>query len=275
MVKLLKALDLFNFAKDKIGFNQAKWLLEDKFKLNNFNLENLEIDNNTYESIVKLVNKIADGYPLQYVLGKWEFFGYDFKVGEGVLIPRQDTETLCEEIIKFIGNKQGLNILDLCSGSGCIAITIDKKCPNNNIYAIEKSDLAFEYLTDNIKLNNSCVKAIKSDVLDMKSFDNLPKFDIIVSNPPYLTKQDMENLQKEVTYEPEMALYGDDDGLFFYENITRLWKSKLKIDSALFFEIGINQDNDVYKILLKNNFINVCKIYDLCGIIRVIYGFVK
>lgn len=271
----MKVLDLFNLAKDKIGFNEAKWLLEDKLNVKIFDFDKIKISEQKFNIILELIEKINRGYPLQYVLGEWEFFGYNFKVGEGVLIPRQDTETLCDEIIKLVDKRESLNIIDLCSGSGCIAITIDKQCRNNNIYAIEKSELAFEYLKENIKINKSNVKAIKNDIFNINEYEKMPEFDIIISNPPYLTKNDMENLQKEVEYEPEMALYSQDDGLFFYENITKLWKSKLKVNGILAFEIGLNQHDDVEKIFFKNSFINVCKIYDLCGIIRVIYGFKK
>ncbi len=124
----------------------------------------------------------------------------------------------------------------------------------------------------NISLNNSSVKVYKGDVLDPEYFLNFSDLDIITSNPPYLTDDDMANLQKEVAYEPEMALAGGSDGLLFYKVITALWKHCLKPGGKLYYEIGIHQEGDVSQILIENGFTNVETHTDLCGVIRVVSG---
>ena len=213
------------------------------------------------------------GEPLQYIIGEWEFYGITFKVGEGVLIPRQDTETVVETVIKKMSGKENLVLTDLCSGSGCIAVSLEKNLSCKKVICVEKSDKAAEYLAENIKLNNSCAEVVKGDVLDDSTAEKLPAADIIVCNPPYLTAEDMKNLQKEVSFEPETALYGGEDGLDFYRNITRIWKSKLKEGGMLAYEIGINQEDEVMRILIQHGFENVRCRTDLCGINRCVFGF--
>jgi len=222
--------------------------------------------------ICTMANRRLEGYPLQYIIGKWEFFGLPFFVGEGVLIPRQDTETLVECVLNDAANLTRPHILDLCSGSGCIPVALDKHLKNADISAVEYSDAAADYLKMNISLNNSSVKVYKGDVLDPDYFLNFSGLDIITSNPPYLTDEDMANLQKEVAYEPEMALAGGSDGLLFYKVITAFWKHCLKPGGRLYYEIGIHQENDVSEILSENGFTNVQTYPDLCGVIRVVSG---
>ncbi|MEG2429778.1 MAG: HemK family protein methyltransferase, partial [Oscillospiraceae bacterium] len=151
-------------------------------------------------------------------------------------------------------------------GSGCIAITLSKIFPNAEIFALEKSPDAIFYLKKNITLHNANVTIIQDDVLSPKT--DLKDFDVIVSNPPYLTQKDMEQLQLEVKFEPQMALYGNEDGLLFYNEITKIWKDRQTFNGKIFFEIGKGQENDVIKILQENNYINICKTPDLYGIIR-------
>ncbi|MBR5495990.1 MAG: peptide chain release factor N(5)-glutamine methyltransferase, partial [Oscillospiraceae bacterium] len=221
-----------------------------------------------------LVLKRAERYPLQYLLGQWEFYSREYYVGEGVLIPRADTEVLCETVIKLAKEVKEPKIADLCSGSGCIAITLynELKTQNPNVFAVEKSDNAIEYLNKNATLNNAKITVIKDDVLNPSNCDEIKDLDFIVSNPPYLTKEDMVNLQSEVKHEPSMALYGDKDGLLFYKEITRTWKNRLKDGGYIAFEIGINQHDEVKEILEQNGFKNVCFCKDVCGIIRVVYA---
>ena len=265
-------INLYKFyceARKKIG-RDALYLLEyasgyDKAEI----LAGKEIDikDETYNNINSLIEKRENGEPLQYLTGRCEFFGLDFEVGEGVLIPRADTEISVEEVLKLC--PENAKIADLCSGSGCIAISIKKNKPNAEIYAYEISDKAITYLQKNAKINNSDIKIIKADVLkDPKEKD----FDIIISNPPYLTNEDMQNLQQEVTFEPKSALYGGGDGLDFYRNITRIWADKIKNEGYLIYEIGINQQDAVSEILLNSGFCEIKQIKDLSGIIRVIIG---
>lgn len=231
----------------------------------------MEISRKQLDIIEKMVQQREKGFPLQYILGEWEFYGLDFKVGTGVLIPRADTETLVDYALEEAGGNPCRQVIDLCSGTGCIAIAVEKNIEKPcSVYAIEKSEKAFEYLLENIKINDSEVKPVKADVLCPETARQYKDIDMIVSNPPYLTENDMNNLQKEVTFEPEMALKGGFDGLDFYRRITELWKDSLKKGGIIAFEIGINQENDVSEILITNNFDKIQYKRDLNGVIRVV-----
>lgn len=242
-----------------LGMNRAKLLAQGETLL----------PPESEERLLALAQKRASGYPLQYLLGEWEFYGAPFSVGEGVLIPRADTETLCNQAISRLGNRKAV-VLDLCSGSGCIAVTLARECPNCQVYAVEKSPEAYSYLRTNIKRNQSPAIPVCADALAEETLPQVPTWDMIVSNPPYLTAQDMAELQREVTYEPSMALLGGEDGLFFYRELTRLWKKRLKPGGWLLYEIGMGQENAVREILEQNGLESVCTARDLCGIIRII-----
>lgn len=222
------------------------------------------------EAVRSMTKRRAEHFPLQYILGEWEFFGYPFRVGEGVLIPRPDTETLIEQILDICREKgiSSPKIADLCSGSGCIAVTLKKELPQAEVYAVELSDRAIGYLKENIALNNADITVIKGDVLDKKTAEALPKLDIIVSNPPYLTAVDMQELDEEVRHEPETALFGGDDGLGFYRKITSVWKDNLKKGGILAYEYGLGQHDEVSRILTENGFENIQLRRDMAGIIR-------
>ncbi len=230
-------------------------------------------------SVRSMVEMRTKGYPLQYILGEWEFYGYPFKVGEGVLIPRPDTETLVEQIISICREKklEAPRIADLCSGSGCIAVTLKKEIPKAQVFAVELSDKALPFLRENAELNGVHINIIKGDVLSSETVRQLSELDIIVSNPPYLTQEDMASLQTEVTHEPEMALAGGFDGLDFYRKITPLWRDSLRDGGVLAFEFGMGQHDAVASILSENGFENITLSHDTAGIIRTaaaqkIYG---
>lgn len=223
-----------------------------------------------YKKIAALAKKRAKGYPLQYILGEWEFYGRNFHVGEGVLIPRADTETLVEAVLDYAKTTPPpYDILDLCSGSGCIAITLSLELENSSVYALEKSPAAIKYLKENIAENKAKVTVIEADALTYKSNK---QFDIIVSNPPYLTREDMKRLQKEIKYEPKEALSGGDDGLDFYRGIAMHWHKNLRKGGLMAFEVGQGQHEKVEEILKNICSKNVCNRQDLCGIIRVVEG---
>lgn len=224
---------------------------------------------NDESKILSLVKKRSEGYPLQYLLGQWEFYGYPFKVNENVLIPRADTELIIENVLEICrkNNLKSPKIADLCSGSGCIAITLKKQIPSAEVYAMEISKKAVEIIHSNAVLNNAEINIFNDDVLNPKT-ENLLIFDIIVSNPPYLTQQEMDTLQKEVTFEPSLALFGGADGLDFYRRMTSVWKNFLRKDGWLIYESGDGQHEDIKNILGKNNFYNITLSRDLNNIIR-------
>ncbi len=232
-------------------------------------LSDAEIDKKDIEEIVL---KRREGTPLQYILGKWWFYKSEFLVGEGVLIPRQDTETLVEAALDFIKDKTSPKVCDLCSGSGCIAISIAADRKDAEVTAVEKYDGAYSYMLKNIEYNGTKnVKAVRYDVL----CEPFGEYDLIVSNPPYIKNEDKNILSKEVLFEPHTALFGGDDGLFFYREITKIWKCALRPGGILAFEVGINEDEAVAEILRQNGFVNIGAKNDLIGIPRVIFGTVN
>ncbi len=243
-----------------------------KKRLNRLFIEKTEVGYEQQKFSESIAYRRIKGEPLQYILGEWEFFGMPFYVGEGVLIPRQDTEVLVESILNFVQGIKSPKIVDLCSGSGCIACAIGANVKYSEVYALEKSEKAATYLQQNVTLNNVDVEIIVADVLDEKNTEQFSDIDVIVCNPPYLTADDMLSLQKEVTFEPETALFGGEDGLEFYREITRIWKKCLKTGGVLAYEIGMGQENDIEKIMTQNGFVNIELIKDLCGIVRVVKG---
>lgn len=221
-------------------------------------------------SLFEAARRRLGGYPLQYLIGEWDFYGRTYSVGEGVLIPRADTETLVEAALSWSAGRKGIVIADLCSGSGCIAVTLSKELPDSKVYALENSAEAFYYLERNIQKLEAGVTACFDDVLSPGG--EYSQFDLIVSNPPYLTGEDMASLQTEVKAEPRAALFGGEDGLTFYREIPIRWRERLKPGGAIFFEVGAGQADSVEQILKNNRFINICTRKDICGIIRVVGG---
>lgn len=230
--------------------------------------DNKEIDKKQQWEYFVNIEKITKGIPLQHITHKQEFMKMDFFVNEDVLIPRQDTEILVEEVIKIAKKKNRPKILDLCTGSGAIAISLKKFVPNSDVYAVDISEKALEIARKNARKLEADVKFIKSNL-----FENLKKekFDIIVSNPPYIKREDIMNLSEEVKNEPQIALDGGIDGLDFYKKISEQAIEYLKLDSYLCFEIGYNQKNDVIKIIEDDqNYKNTYCKKDLYGNDRII-----
>lgn len=209
-------------------------------------------------------------YPLQYILRRWNFFGREFFVGPGVLIPRSDTETLIDVCIETVKVKQNPRVLDLCAGTGCIGITIKGECETADVTLVEKFDEALEYTIKNAAHNNLLVKIVKGDVLNTEGADGL--YDLIVSNPPYINDSDMKALQPEVAFEPATALAGGSDGLDFYRHIAKEYKKHLAVGGVMAFEVGINQADAVARIMKENGFINVQTRKDYNEIDRVVFG---
>ena len=207
-----------------------------------------EVDSVCAEKFLSLVERRSNGEPLQYILGKWEFMGLPFYVGEGVLIPRPETEMLVEYALDFLKDKINPVVIDLCSGSGCIAISVAKHLPNAKVYAVEKSDLAFPYLKKNIWLN--CVfnvSAVNGDIFDSTLLSDI-KPDLILSNPPYISSLEIASIQSEVRNEPSMALDGGEDGLIFYREIANGWLDRLGTGGAIAVECAEDQTEDIIRM---------------------------
>lgn len=230
-----------------------------------FSVPEKELSAEEEKILFSAAEKRASGYPLQYIIGSWEFFGRKFFVGEGVLIPRPETELICEYVLKYYSRSMPPRIIDLCSGSGCIAITLAKELSGASVTAVELYDGAFEYLSRNNVLHQSCVKALKRDALE-----SFGEFDCIVSNPPYITENEMKELQTEVTFEPKTALFGGSDGLDFYRAIAKNWKNNLSSGGIIVFEIGDTQGQEVKNILTENGYENAAVIKDYEGRDRVV-----
>ena len=208
--------------------------------------------------------------PLQYIIGEWEFMGHIFAVGEGVLIPRPETEVLVELALKKIKNIESPVVFDLCSGSGCIGISIAKERPNAKVFLFEKYDKAFGYLTKNAQNINNVVPVQHDITLDADELC-LPIPDVIVSNPPYIRSDEMETLQKEVKKEPSTALDGGEDGMDFYRVIAEKWLPKIKSGGAFFVECDPEQADPLSKIFLPRC-TKVKSVSDLNGDLRVVCG---
>ena len=219
---------------------------------------------NEYKGLIK---KRAERVPLQYITGEQEFMGLTFHVNSNVLIPRQDTETLVEEAIKLV--EPGMSILDMCTGSGCIIISILKKCSGIRGTGSDISKQALNVAKKNAKLNNVAVDFERSDMVENLS----DKYDMIVSNPPYIRSDVVPTLMPEVCeFEPLDALDGHEDGLYFYRKIIKECKSFLKEDGKILFEIGNDQGQAVSDMLTYAGFRNVGVIKDLAHNDRVVVG---
>lgn len=214
--------------------------------------------------------RLKCGEPLQYVIGKWDFYESEFFVGKGVLIPRPETEELTELAVKYAEKMPSPLVYDLCSGSGCIGISIAKAVPSSEVYCVEKSTQAMTYLLKNAQgIQN--VHPVSGDVLNADSFKNVSEnsIDIIVSNPPYIKSGEIPQLQREVQFEPKEALDGGADGLVFYTYIAKEWKKYLKPNGLLLFEIGNEQADDVSRLLKENNYKNISVKNDIYGNPRI------
>lgn len=223
-------------------------------------------DEKSTEKYNELVNQRAGHIPLQHIIGTQEFMGLTFKVNENVLIPRQDTELLVENVVDYLENDER-TVLDMCTGSGCIAISVDRLSKGSKVEAVDISEKALEVATENNRLNNANVTFIQSDL-----FTNVTgKYDIIVSNPPYIRTDEIPKLMEEVKmHEPVMALDGMEDGLYFYKKICGEASDYLNDNGKIFFEIGYDQGDDVSEILRQNRFCNIEVLKDLSGNDRVV-----
>lgn len=243
----------------------CKYLKEDKLYLVVNSAEDVEIN----EDFEHLVARRENYEPMQYILGRTEFYGLDFRVNKNVLIPRPDTEILVEKVIGFVGNSS-YTLLDIGTGSGCIPISILVNCPNAKAYTADISAEAIEVAKENARMNNV---EDRITFLNMDILNHFPDFpvDCIVSNPPYIEEDVIPTLMEDVKgFEPYIALSGGADGLVFYRRIAQNGYEILKNGGLIAFEVGHNQARSVEEILIKKGFTQTEIIKDLAGIERVV-----
>ena len=217
-----------------------------------------------YENVL---NKRAEHVPLQYITGEQEFMGIPFHVNDAVLIPRQDTETLVEEALKVV--RPGMKVLDMCTGSGCILISILKNIVDVQGFGYDISKQAINVAKENAKLNNVNAIFERSDLFD----EVTDTFDVIVSNPPYIPTDVISGLMPEVAvYEPMQALDGKEDGLHFYRRIIAAASQYLNPEGKLLFEIGHDQGESVSSLMKEAGYKDVRVVKDLAGNDRVVIG---
>lgn len=267
----LKLLENNNIENSKF---EAQSLLQKAFSLDRIGFiihKTDKADENCSHNFLNFIEKRISGEPLQYILGEWSFMGFDFKVGRGVLIPRDDTEVVVNLCIDFLKNRTDKKTVDLCSGSGAIAVALDK-ISGAEVTAVEIDETAFSYLETNVKENNSSVKPVMADALKICDTFADGGLDLIVSNPPYIKSADIETLQKEVRLEPRLALDGGEDGCDFYREIVSRWSRKLKKGGALAFELGENQADAVKALMTEQGFSDFKISLDFGGVQRAIIG---
>lgn len=228
---------------------------------------NRQLERYELEKMLDLIEKRKKHIPLQYILGKWWFYDIEVEVEEGVLIPRPETEILVEKAISMA--KPGMRILEIGTGTGIIAISLAKHT-DASIIAVDISEHALKLAQRNASLNNIIgIDFRKSNLYD--SVEN-QKFDMIVSNPPYISENERDKLEKELSFEPEIALFSGDDGLDIIREIIYKAVYHLNKKGIIIIEIGFDQGEAVQDLLLKNNFTDIELLKDYNGLDRVVVG---
>ncbi len=229
-----------------------------------------EADTEKLSALKECVKRRINGEPVQYIIGCWYFMDRKFEVSQGVLIPRDDTEVVVRACLDLLKNRNDTNIIDLCSGSGIIAVTLEKELENSNVFAVEKSDVAYSFLEKNARLNDCDLKALHADLYDCVDDFKDGYFDLLVSNPPYIISDEIKTLQKEVQFEPKLALDGGKDGFDFYRGIIDVWSKKLKKGGIIAFELGENQFEYVESLLKKEGFQDIKGYLDFSNTVRAL-----
>ncbi|TXJ57868.1 peptide chain release factor N(5)-glutamine methyltransferase [Brachyspira aalborgi] len=265
---------LIKITKDyKIAYIETQILISHSINLSKTKLISnalIELNENEINKIETLINRRLNFEPIAYITNKKEFYGVDFYVNNSVLIPRVETEEIIDLIKEYINKKidkknKKFSVCDIGAGCGNIAITLKKLFENADITAIEISEKAIQVIKkncENILQNKNSINIINADAL---SFTPKNKFDIIVSNPPYVALKDKDNLQRDLNFEPENALYSGYDGMDFYRNFFYIIDRYLKYNGAFFFEIGFNQGKELINICESFNIKNVEIKKDLSG----------
>ena len=239
----------FSAAGNSNALNEARWLFESVSGMSQTQItlnSGKEVEKTLENEFLRRADERISGKPIQYVIGNWDFCGNTFCVGEGVLIPRPETELLVELAEGYIRQGGVKTTVDLCAGSGCIGLTLAKMFPSIKVYLIEKSDLALEFLKRNAQnLNVPNVEILSGDLFDGFEKFNIPENGLLVSNPPYIRSDVVPTLDKEVLCEPVLALDGGADGLDFYRAIAGKWISHF---AAAVVECGEEQTRQVCEI---------------------------
>ena len=236
---------------------------------------NLYTSNEVENKVLDYTARRLRGEPVAYITGSWEFYGLPMKITPDVLIPRMDTEVIVDAVKEYLtGFKMDARVLDLCCGSGCITCAIGHELPATKLVAIDLSASALEVCRHNIALNrlSSRVICMQADATASPPM-GIGSFDVIVSNPPYIPSDEINRLDVSVRdYEPTWALDGGEDGLKFYKAIIKYWKSLLRPDGCIIFEVGENQAQDVGEMLLNAGFNSAYIRKDTQMIDRVVIG---
>ena len=230
------------------------------------------LDDNTVEKARQMTNRRLNNEPLAYILGEWDFYGYTFMVNKNVLIPRSDTEPLCQLAIEDAKTLESPKVIDICCGSGCIGLTLAAEVHNARVVAIDISEDALSVARENARrlgVTNRYSTSIGNAL--QKPDEHLGKFDIMLCNPPYITADEMKELDKSVfDYEPHLALFGGTDGLDFYRNIAKNWVKMMNNGGRMYFECGYKQANDVAEIFKNLGMTDIFLAEDLSGIQRIV-----
>ncbi len=236
--------------------------------------KSLKLSDNQQELAAHYIERLAKHEPIQYILGETEFYGLKFKVNPSVLIPRPETEELVEWVINSLpaDSSQKKHLLDIGTGSGCIAVSLKKKLPDLHVSAMDVSVVALALAKENAILNNVTVDFIQDDILNPASTER--KWDVIVSNPPYIPISEIKEMDKNVTdFEPHLALFVEDGNpLIFYQKIAAFAKNHLLPDGSIYFETHKDLAVDVAKMLENNGFLNVEIRKDMSGNERMVRG---
>ena len=249
-------------AEETLGISREQMLLNPQ----------TEVPEDSKALLEKRLCELKEGRPLQYILGYWEFEERQFEVGEGVLIPREDTLAVLNLAKEALFGKNEAVFADLGAGSGILAASLSLDL-NIKGYAVEKSKEAFKYLEKNVKTLGAEVTAINGDMFGEDVLNKLPPLDLVVSNPPYITAEEMKELDDNVLKEPHMALFGGEDGLDFYRQITETYYPKLKEGGALAFEVGHRQADAVLEIMKAAGLKSPKEQKDINGIRRAVCAF--
>ena len=264
-----KCVDELSFTED--AKFEALCMFETLLNINKTSLisKDLVIGNDDIKIINQAISRRKKSEPLQYILGGWDFYDMSFFVGDGVLIPRPETEMLVDFALEKIKDIESPVIYDLCAGTGCIGLTIANHRKDAKVYLFEKEEKALNYLVKNkekYKLDNATI--IQCDIFDY-DFSSLPLCDILLSNPPYIETAEIKSLQNEVLFEPISALDGGTDGLNFYRIIYDKWLPKVKKNGFVAFECGEEQSQPICDIF-KSKTTSSKVLFDFNDIDRIV-----